>query len=88
MFHFVYLPSYALLRVTLCVIISFFFFRSKGTTVFCKFGYVFFDKKTVLKILLNLGLNLTIFQGSGPRLRDTFSGQIRLAFLELLAHVV
>ena len=34
LFDFLYLPSYALLRVTFCVIIS--FFQSKGTTVFCK----------------------------------------------------
>ena len=33
--QFQYLPSYALLRVTFCVVIS--FFRIKGTTVFCKF---------------------------------------------------
>ena len=31
-----YLPSYTLPSVTFCVIISFFFFRSKGTTVLCK----------------------------------------------------
>ena len=27
---------------------------------------MFLDKKTVLKIWLNLGLNLTIFRGTGP----------------------
>ena len=50
----------------------FFFFRSKRTTVFWKFNYVFLDKKTLLKILLNPGLNLTIFRGTEPSLRDTF----------------
>ena len=33
-FHFLYIPSYVLLRVTFCIINS--FFRSQGTTVFCK----------------------------------------------------
>ena len=28
--------------------------------------YVFLDKKTLLKILLIPGLNLTIFRGNGP----------------------
>ena len=46
--------------------------------VFCKFGYMFLDKETLLKILFNPGLNFTIFHGSGPRLSDTFSGQNRL----------
>ena len=50
---------YALLRVTLPVIIS--FFRSKGTTVFCMFKL-----QTLLKICLNPGLNFTIFRGTGP----------------------
>ena len=28
---------------------------------------MFSDEKTVLKIWLNVGLNLTIFRGTGPR---------------------
>ena len=34
LFHFLYLPSYALPRLTFCVMVS--LIRSKGTTVFCK----------------------------------------------------
>ena len=67
LFHFLYLPSNALLRVTCCVIIS--FFQGKGTTVFCKLELSY--KKTLLKIWLNVlnpGLNLTIFRETGPRL--------------------
>ena len=64
MFHFLHLPSYALLRVTFCVTIS--FFPSKGTTVFCKLElHMFLDKKTLLRIWLNPRLNLTIFRGTG-----------------------
>ena len=43
------------------------FSRRKGTTVFHKLSYMFLDKKALLKIWLNPGLNLTIFQGTGPR---------------------
>ena len=34
---------------------------------FVSLNYMFLDKKTVLKIWLNLGLNLIIFQGTGHR---------------------
>ena len=74
----IYLPMHCLeQRFVLSFLFFFFFLKWKRTTVFWKFNYVFLDKKTMLKILLNPGLNLTIFQGSGPRLRDTFSGQNR-----------
>ena len=33
---------------------------------FVSLSYMFEDKKTVLKIRLNLGLKLTIFRGTGP----------------------
>ena len=58
------LHSYALPRVTFCVIIT--VSRSKGSTVFCTLE-LFLDEKTVLEIWLNPGLNLTIFQGTGRR---------------------
>ena len=65
LFHFLYLPSYALLRKTFCVIITVnlverhnWFVSSEG---------MFLDKKTLLKIWLNPGLNWTIFRGTGTR---------------------
>ena len=64
MFHFLYLPSYALLRVTFCVnryCVS----QSKGLTVFCKLELHALSKKTMRKISLNPGLNLTILLGTG-----------------------
>ena len=72
----IYLPMHCLEQHF--VVSSLFFFWSKATMVFCKFGYMFLDKETLLKILFNPGLNFTIFHGSGPRLSDTFSGQNRL----------
>ena len=53
------LPSYVLLRGTFCVIIT--LTRSNSSTVLVSSSY-----KTLLEILLNLGLNLTIFRGTGP----------------------
>ena len=35
---------------------------------YCGPSYMFLDKKTVLEIWLNLGLNLTIFRGTGTRI--------------------
>ena len=64
MYHFLYLPSYALLRVTFRVIIS--FFRSKVTTVFWKLKLHVLSGETLLKIWLTPGLDLTIFRGTGP----------------------
>ena len=66
MFHFLYLPSDALLIVTFCVIISF-FFEVKAQEYFVSLNYMFLDKKTLLKIWLYPGLNLTNFRGTGPR---------------------
>ena len=33
---------------------------------FVSSSYMFLDKKTLLRIWINLGLNLTIFRGTGP----------------------
>jgi len=49
--------------VTFCAIIT--VSRSKGSTVFCNLELP--ALKTVLKIWLNPGLNLTIFRGTWPR---------------------
>ena len=70
--HFLYLPSYALLRVTFYVII--FFSEIKAQQCLVSSCYVFLDKKTLLKIWLNPGLNLTIFRGNGrsDRLQKLF----------------
>ena len=65
MFHFLYLPSDALLIVTFCVIISF-FFEVKAQEYFVSLSYMFLDKKPLLKIWLYPALNLTIFRGTGP----------------------
>ena len=65
MFHFLHLPSYALLRVTVYVTISF-FLHSKGTTVFCKLELHVLREKKLLKIWRNPGLKLTNFWGTGP----------------------
>ena len=40
--------------------------QSKSSTVFCKLELHSLSKKTMLKISLNPGLNLTIFLGTGP----------------------
>ena len=55
-----FLPSYALVGVTFCVIIT--LSLSKGWIVFFKLEFMFLDKIVVPKIWLNLGLNLTIFR--------------------------
>ena len=60
-----YLPSYALLRVTFCVMIT--ASQRKGSTVFSKLWLHVVDKKTVLKIWLNPGLNLAILRGTRSR---------------------
>ena len=57
-----YLTSYALLRVTFCIIIT--GFQTKGLTAFVSLSYMFLDKITMLKIWLNLGLNLTVFRAA------------------------
>ena len=38
----------------------------KAQQYFVSSSYIFLDKKTLLKIWLNPGLNLTIFRGTGP----------------------
>ena len=57
------LHFYVLPRVTFCAIIA--VSRSKGSTVFCNLELP--ALKTVLKIWLNPGLDLTIFRGTGTR---------------------
>ena len=59
-----YSLSYILLRVTFCAVIT--VTRGKGSTAFLRSSCMFLDKKTLLKIWLNPGLNLTIFRGTGP----------------------
>ena len=46
-----------------------FFFEVKAQLYFVSLSYMFSDKKPLLKIWLYPGLNLTIFQGTGPRSR-------------------
>ena len=48
LFHLLYLPSYALLRVTFYVVIT--ESRSKNTGVFVSSSDLFFDNKTLLEI--------------------------------------
>ena len=43
--------------------------QSKSSTVFCKLELHSLSKKTLLKISLHPGLNLTTFSGTGPRRR-------------------
>ena len=61
-----YLFAYTLLGVTFYVIIT--VSQIKGSTVFSivSLSYMFLDKKTVLKMWLNLGLSLNTFRGTGP----------------------
>ena len=47
--------------------LSFLFFEVKTQQYFVSSSNMFLDKKTLLKIWLNPGLNLIIFQGTGPR---------------------
>ena len=62
-FHFFILPLYALSRVTLCILIS--KPRSTYTTSILQVPGTCYDKKILLKIWLNRGLNLTIYWGTG-----------------------
>ena len=54
-----------MLRVTFSVII--FFFEGKAQQYFVSSSNMFLNKETLLKIGLNPGLNLSVFQGTGPR---------------------
>ena len=62
MISFSILPSYVLFKVKFCVIIS-----VKAQQHFTSSNCMFLGKKTLLKIWLNPGLNLTIFRGTEPR---------------------
>ena len=65
MFPFLYLPSYALLRVTFNVIITESWLKTQQ--YFVRSSDTLLDKKTLLEIWLNPGLNLTTFWRTGPR---------------------
>ena len=47
-------------------VLSFLFFKVKAQQYFVRSSYTFLYKKTLLKIWLNPGLNLTIFRGTRP----------------------
>ena len=47
--------------------LSLLYLRVNAQQYFVSLSNTFVDKKTVLKIWLNLGLNLTIIPGTGPR---------------------
>ena len=47
--------------------LSLLYLRVNAQQYFVSLSNTFVDKKTVLKIWLNLGLNLTIIRGTGPR---------------------
>ena len=53
--------------------LSFLFFESKAQQYFVSSSYTFLNKKTLLKIWLNPGLNLTIFRGTRPWVMGRFS---------------
>ena len=42
------------------------YLRVRAQQYFVSLSYMVVDKKTVLKIWLNVGLNLTFFRGNGP----------------------
>ena len=47
--------------------LSLLYLRVQAQQYFVSLSYMVVDKKIVLKIWLNLGLNLTFFRGTGPR---------------------
>ena len=61
-----YLNFFVLLRVTFCLI-WLPYLGAKAQQHFISLSYMFLGKKTLPKIWLNPGLNLTIFRGTGPR---------------------
>ena len=63
-----FLPMYCL-DYHFCVI-SFSYVRLKAQKHFVSSSCMFLGKKTLLKITLNPGLNLTAFRRTGPRLTD------------------
>ena len=54
--------------------LSFLFFKLKAQQYFESLSYTFLYKKTLLKIWLKPGLNLTIFRGTRPELLGTSLG--------------
>ena len=58
------LLSYVFLRITFCVIVT--VSQRKGSAVFCKLKLHVLRQETLLKVKLNPGLNLIIFQGTRP----------------------
>ena len=47
--------------------LSLLYLRVKAQQYFVSLSYMVVDNKSMLKIWLNLGLNLTIIRGTGPR---------------------
>ena len=60
---YVYLPIHSLEEH---FVSSLLYLRVKAQQYFVSLSYMFVDRKTVLKMRLNLGLSLTIFRGTGP----------------------
>ena len=46
--------------------LSLLYLRVQAQQYFVNLSYMVVDKKAVLKIWINLGLNLTFFRGNGP----------------------
>ena len=53
--------------------LSLLYLGSKAEQYFVSLSCMFLDKKTLLKIGLNPGLNLTIFRGTEPRCEHAFN---------------
>ena len=67
--------------------LSFLFFKVKVQLYFVSSSYMFLDKKTLLKIWLNPGLNLTIFRGTRPCCRHNLtvvSSNCKVALAKIL----
>ena len=60
---YVYLPIHSLEEH---FVSSLLYLRVKAQQYFVSLSYMFVDRKTVLKMWLNLGLSLTIFRETGP----------------------
>ena len=65
LFHFrIYLPMHCLEQHS---VLSSLYLEVKTPQYFVSSSDLFLDKKTLIKIRVNPGLNLTIFRGTGPR---------------------
>ena len=75
LFHFrIYLPMHGLEQHS---VLSSLNLEVKTPQYFVSSSDMFLDKKTLFKILVNPGLNLTIFRGTGPRV-TTAIGVVRV----------